>query len=82
MPLVLRNAQRYLRTAFDAYGHRPSQPQLKALDDLLRHLQWMADGELGPSYYVSSLDPGVGKTAAVRAYLQALTENPEASRWG
>src|SRR5262249_30694276 len=77
MTSVLRNAQRNLRTAFDAYGHHPTKQQLYALDDLLRHLQRMAEGELEPLYFVSSLDPGVGKTAAVRAYLQALIESPE-----
>jgi hypothetical protein len=76
MTSVLRTAQRYLRTAFEAYDHHPTHQQLNALDGLLRHLQKMADGKLEPSYFVSSLDPGVGKTAVVKAYLKALTENP------
>lgn len=43
-----------------------------ALGDLLDTLSDMAEGTADPKVYLSSLDPGVGKTQAVVAFLRAL----------
>ncbi|ASG19511.1 hypothetical protein Y958_00745 [Nitrospirillum viridazoti CBAmc] len=45
---------------------------MDALHDLLDIMCMMAEGRTQPSYYLSSLDPGLGKTTAVVSFLKAL----------
>jgi hypothetical protein len=47
-----------------------------ALADLVSTLEAMANGEAQPKIYLSSLDPGVGKTTAVRFFLDVLLSKP------
>ncbi len=63
---------RGLRTFFATTEHRPSEDQLLALEDLARTLSAMATGEAEPTFYLSDLDPGVGKTQTLTAFLDAL----------
>jgi hypothetical protein len=47
-----------------------------ALADLARCLEAMADGVCPPKFYLSSLDPGVGKTQTVVHFLRSLLFSP------
>src|SRR5215212_4181101 len=58
-------------------GHRPSRRMWRGITDLADCLQRMADGECEPRFYVSSLDPGVGKTQTVIHFLRALLASRE-----
>ncbi len=61
-----------LRTKFSEYGHEPSPAMWAGIKALLETLERMADGDLAPAAYLSPLDPGVGKTLAVVAFVLAL----------
>ena len=54
-----------MRESFANRNHNPSPAQMAALEDVARNVEQMADGRLENSVYLSSLDPGVGKTQAV-----------------
>jgi hypothetical protein len=82
MQPISRTALDYLVSRFDHLQQQPSLPQLEALQDLLEKLDEMAQGSLEPAYFVSSLDPGMGKTLAVSAFLKALLASPEHSSVG
>jgi hypothetical protein len=62
-----------LKTFFDAKGHRPSDAMWTALAELASVLEAMAEGRCPPKLYLSSLDPGVGKTQTVTHFIRALT---------
>lgn len=61
-----------LRSTFDAANHRPSADMWQALGAIAVTLEAMANGTAHEAIYVSSLDPGVGKTQAVVHFLRAL----------
>ncbi|CAA2141966.1 hypothetical protein [Hyphomicrobium sp. ghe19] len=61
-----------MRTRFEAVGHKPSAAQWEALEDLVRCLDSMAMGTAKQTVYLSSLDPGLGKTTALKCYLHQL----------
>src|SRR5215469_13494352 len=61
---------------FAEKNHRPSWEMWTALADLVGTLEAMAKGEAQPKFYLSSLDPGVGKTTAVRFFLDVLLSKP------
>lgn len=67
---------------FRSMGHKPSHEMWEALRDLGYHLCWMAQGDCPPKFYLSSLDPGVGKTQAIVHFLKALVATPELSDVG
>lgn len=75
MKSLLELARSILEKSFKGFNHQPNSDQLKALDDVLLHLCMMAEGKLEKKYYISSLDPGVGKTQAVISFLKALTSS-------
>lgn len=62
---------------FRSMGHKPSPEMREALRDLICHLCWMAQGDCPPKFYLSSLDPGVGKTQTIVHFLKALVAFPE-----
>ena len=62
---------------FEAHGHDPSLALREALGDVIDCLVRMAEERCTPVYYLSSLDPGVGKTQAVVHFLRALVASPE-----
>lgn len=55
--------------------HRPSQAMYDALEDIVGTLADMAEGRAEPRIFLSSLDPGVGKTSAICAFVNALREH-------
>lgn len=65
---------RLIRASFDAYSppHQPSDEMWAGIEDLSLCLARMAEGEAEPSFFMSSLDPGVGKTQTVVHFLRAL----------
>lgn len=55
-----------LRRAFEAYKHEPSVQMWEALRHVAETIEKMAEGKLDAgTFYVSSLDPGVGKTQTI-----------------
>jgi hypothetical protein len=66
--LTLRNLSRY----FASKGHKPSPAMWNALADLTITLEAMADGVAAPKFFLSSLDPGVGKTQTITHFVDAL----------
>jgi hypothetical protein len=64
-----------LKTFFDARGHRPSEDMWTALAELAFVLEAMAEGRCPPQLFLSSLDPGVGKTQTVTHFIRALTSS-------
>jgi hypothetical protein len=61
-----------LRQFFDARNHHPSDDQWAALADLTQTLERMADGTLEAKLFLSSLDPGVGKSTAIIRFLISM----------
>jgi hypothetical protein len=64
-----------LKAFFDAKGHCPSEAMWTALTELASVLEAMAEGRCPPKLFLSSLDPGVGKTQTVTHFLKALTSS-------
>ena len=62
---------------FEGHDHHPGPTLREALEDVIDCLVRMAEGRCSPVYYLSSLDPGVGKTQAVVHFLRALLASPE-----
>jgi hypothetical protein len=58
-------------------GHRPSEGMWTALTELASVLEDMAEGRCEPKMFLSSLDPGVGKTQTVTHFIRALTSSKE-----
>ena len=71
------NTMQAVRQRFAEWKHDPSPAQWDALTDLAAHLEAMADGSAKPMYYLSSLDPGVGKTQTISHFMNALQRSPE-----
>ena len=67
------SAKHILLDTFSSYQHFPNKDQLEGLYDVLHHLSKMAEGQLEDKFFVSSLDPGIGKTKAVTSFLKALS---------
>lgn len=62
-----------LREAFADHGHHPSSDQWDALEALIDTFDNIVLGaDVAPALYLSALDPGVGKTTALIAYVTAL----------
>ena len=61
-----------LKAFFDTNGHRPSEAMWTALTELASVLEKMAEGGCPAKMYLSSLDPGVGKTQTVIQFIRAL----------
>jgi hypothetical protein len=61
-----------LRAAFAASDHHPSEQMWEALTALASVLENMVEGRCAPKVYLSSLDPGVGKTQSVVHFVRAL----------
>lgn len=64
---------RQLESFFAAHtSHLPSPKIMSALREVTKVLAGMAEGSLRPQIYVSSLDPGIGKTRTVVSFVHAL----------
>lgn len=66
-----------LRAYFNERNHRPSPAQWEALADLAATLEAMANGTAEPRFYLSSLDPGVGKSQTLVHFADALLASRE-----
>lgn len=65
-----------LKRYFTSVGHSPSPSMWEALSDQVGAMEAMANGTALPSLYLSSLDPGVGKTQALYAFVRNLVRSP------
>ncbi|MCC6856576.1 MAG: hypothetical protein IT189_11020 [Microbacteriaceae bacterium] len=66
-----------LETTFRSFGHVPSTDMWTAIRAVARCLEDQANGEAPDSIFVSSLDPGVGKTQTVVQFLRVLLASPQ-----
>ena len=62
-----------LQNQFRQFKHRPSEEMWTALEDIASIIQAMADRNCPPLIYVSSLDPGIGKTQTITLRGKELT---------
>lgn len=67
---------RALRNAFIGFGHSPTPEMWKGLGAVAGVLESMANGTCAKNVYVSSLDPGVGKTQLLIHFLRELLRSP------
>lgn len=66
-----------LQDFFDVkVGHHPSTAMWQGLADLAQILERMANGDCPRQFYLSSLDPGVGKTQTIVHFIRALLSSP------
>lgn len=62
---------------FDTHTqHRPSEEMILALTELASTMEAMANDVAIPHFYLSSLDPGVGKTQTIIHFIQELMASP------
>jgi hypothetical protein len=61
-----------LRHYFGTRDHHPSPEQWAALADLASTLQALAHGTAEPRFFLSSLDPGVGKSQTLVQFVKVL----------
>lgn len=65
-----------LKCYFASRGHNPSDAMWEALTDLATALEAMAEGTSERKFFLSSLDPGVGKTQTIVHFIAALLASP------
>lgn len=65
-----------LAEEFKARRHAPSDQMLIAIQDVLLTLEAMAEERCPNHVFLSSLDPGVGKTSAVVSFIKSLCMSP------
>ena len=66
-----------LRAFFDTAGHNPSVDHWQALAAIAETMEAMASGTCAPKVFLSSVDPGVGKSQTVIHYARALIASPD-----
>ena len=76
-PCLTQETIARLRGYFDAKGQHPSEDMWTALTELASVLEAMAEERCPPKLFLSSLDPGVGKTQTVTHFIRALTASKE-----
>lgn len=74
---LVENTLRCLKATFDHRGLSPSPEMWAGLRSAIQVMADMADGSCAPAYYVSSLDPGVGKTTAMVHFLRELVASQD-----
>lgn len=67
---------RALQGSFSGFGHSPTREMWNGLAAVAGVLETMANGTCPKSVYVSSLDPGVGKTQLLVHFLRAFLRSP------
>lgn len=67
---------RALQGTFSGFGHSPTPEMWKGLAAVAGVLETMATGRCPEAVYVSSLDPGVGKTQLLVHFLRELLRSP------
>jgi len=68
--------------ALTRFGVFPSQEQRLALTEVAKTLEAMAEGTCPPQVFLSSLDPGVGKTTTLIEFIKQIVASPEHSDVG
>lgn len=61
-----------LYSFFERNGHHPSEDMIYALTSVARKMEDMANGIADPYVYLSSLDPGIGKTQTIVHFIRYL----------
>lgn len=69
-----------LQGSFSGFGHSLTREMWIGLAAVARVLETMANGTCQKSVYVSSLDPGVGKTQLLVHFLRELLRSPDHQR--
>jgi len=67
----------HLKITFDHRGLSLSPEMCTGLRSAIQVMADMAEGRCAPAYYVSSLDPGVGKTTAMIQFLKELVHSKD-----
>ncbi|WP_289295671.1 hypothetical protein [uncultured Reyranella sp.] len=70
--MLARRALLKLHAYFATRNHAPSEAQWEALRELAGSLEDMANGTAKPVFFLSSLDPGVGKSQTLIHFVDAL----------
>ncbi|NVJ64412.1 MAG: DEAD/DEAH box helicase family protein, partial [Flavobacteriaceae bacterium] len=73
---------RDIEAAFQRRGHVPNSDQWSSLEEVLKCLVAMANGDAQPVVHLSSLDPGVGKTTTYIHFIRNLVHLPQYSEVG
>lgn len=60
---------------FNTVNHNPSRQMLEALLDLASKMEQMAFGTADKKLFLSSLDPGIGKTMTLSKFLEVLLDS-------
>lgn len=58
-----------LRKFFASINHSPSAEMMNGLYATIDNLSLQLRGDLAQKYYICSLDPGIGKTSAIKAWI-------------
>jgi hypothetical protein len=58
-----------LQRFFDSINHSPSVMMMGGLYNIIDNLTLQLHGSLDPNYYICSLEPGIGKTSAIKAWI-------------
>ena len=66
-----------LERRFLQYGHRPSPAHWKGLRAIAETIEAQASGTATPSFFLSALPTGMGKTTAVVASVKSLVSHPK-----
>src|SRR5690606_32258302 len=69
---VPSRVRKAVEKTFKANNHNPSAAQWAALNDLIKCLDSIVHGTGENKVYLSSLDPGIGKTTVLIKYIDAL----------
>ncbi|MGV8057782.1 MAG: hypothetical protein AB2L12_07145 [Smithellaceae bacterium] len=60
-----------LQKFFKAKDHSPSIEMMQGLYNTINNLTLQLQRQIAPKYYICPLDPGVGKTSAIKAWISA-----------
>ena len=74
---LARATMQGLQASFLQRGHQPSPAMWEALTAVAETMEAMADGRCLQKLYLSSLDPGVGKTSVLIQFLKSLLRSED-----
>lgn len=66
-----------VKSTFHRRGMRLEEVHIEAVKKMVSTMRGMADASCDPAIYLSSLDPGMGKTTVMVAFLRQLVSDPE-----
>ena len=77
-PSLAKQSMINLKSYFEhETNHRPTPEMMSALEDAALVIEDMANDECQPSFYLSSVDPGVGKTSVLIQSLYSILYSPK-----